>query len=171
MTAVCAVAAGDGGDTGMTSPDTDGGAAACSPLGDALQRLSVLLPADRTLFIQPHVYANDAAATATATAAAAAAAAAGGEGEPSLALVPASAVWAYAARVAARLRRLGITPGASSSPGGADESKSKSQLHLVGRGLLSSTFRLNFSALYWIGDARRDCVAGVEGVLGGVRGC
>ena len=38
----------------------------------------------------------------------------------------------------------------------------------VGRGLHSSTFQLNLSALYGIGGARRGCVARVEGVLGGV---
>ena len=37
-----------------------------------------------------------------------------------------------------------------------------------GRGLHSSTFQLNLSALYGIGVARRDCVAHVDGVLGGV---
>ena len=39
------------------------------------------------------------------------------------------------------------------------------------RGLHSSTFRLNLSALYGIGGARRACVARVESALGGVRGC
>jgi len=34
------------------------------------------------------------------------------------------------------------------------------------RGLHSSTFQLNLSALYGIGGARRGCVARVEGVLG-----
>ena len=38
----------------------------------------------------------------------------------------------------------------------------------VGRGLHSSTFRLNLSASYGIGGARKDCVARVKGVLGGV---
>ena len=38
----------------------------------------------------------------------------------------------------------------------------------LGRGLHSSTFQLNFSALYGIGGARRDCVARVKGVLGAV---
>ena len=38
----------------------------------------------------------------------------------------------------------------------------------VGRGLHSSTFQLNLSALYGIGGAHRDCVACVEEVLGGV---
>ena len=33
-----------------------------------------------------------------------------------------------------------------------------------GRGLHSSTFRLNFSALYGIGGARRGCVARVKGL-------
>ena len=42
---------------------------------------------------------------------------------------------------------------------------------LCGRGLHSSTFRLNLSALYEIGDARRGCVARVKGVTGGVGGC
>jgi hypothetical protein len=37
-----------------------------------------------------------------------------------------------------------------------------------GRGLHSSTFQLNLSALYGIGDARRGCVAHVKGVLRGV---
>jgi hypothetical protein len=36
------------------------------------------------------------------------------------------------------------------------------------RGSHSSTFQLNWSALYGIGDARRDCVARAQGVLGGV---
>ena len=40
--------------------------------------------------------------------------------------------------------------------------------HHGGRGLHSSTFQLNLSALYGIGGARRDCVAHVNGVLGGV---
>jgi hypothetical protein len=39
---------------------------------------------------------------------------------------------------------------------------------VLGRGLHSSTFQLNLCALYWIGGARRDCVARVKGVLGGV---
>ena len=37
-----------------------------------------------------------------------------------------------------------------------------------GRGLHSSTFQLNLSALYGIGGVRRGCVARVHGVLGGV---
>jgi hypothetical protein len=37
-----------------------------------------------------------------------------------------------------------------------------------GRGLHSSTFLLNLSALYGIGGARRGYVARVKGVLGGV---
>jgi hypothetical protein len=41
-------------------------------------------------------------------------------------------------------------------------------LSLVGRGLQSSTFQLNFSALYGIWVARRGCVARVKGVSGGV---
>jgi hypothetical protein len=36
-----------------------------------------------------------------------------------------------------------------------------------GRGLHSSTFQLNLSALYGIGGARRGYVARVKGVLGG----
>ena len=36
---------------------------------------------------------------------------------------------------------------------------------MAGRRLHSSTFRLNLSALYGIGDARRGCVAGVKGVF------
>jgi hypothetical protein len=39
-----------------------------------------------------------------------------------------------------------------------------------GRGLHSSTFQLNLSALYGIGGARRGCVACVKGVSGGVEG-
>jgi len=39
---------------------------------------------------------------------------------------------------------------------------------LRGRGLHSSNSRLNLSALYGIGDARRGCVARVKGVLRGV---
>jgi len=35
------------------------------------------------------------------------------------------------------------------------------------RGLHSSTFQLNFSALYWIGGARGGCLARAKGVLGG----
>ena len=38
------------------------------------------------------------------------------------------------------------------------------------RGLHSFTFQLNLSAIYGIGGALRDCVARVEGVLGGVQG-
>jgi len=38
------------------------------------------------------------------------------------------------------------------------------------RGLHSSTFQLNLSAWYGIGGARRDCVARVKGLLGGVLG-
>jgi len=41
---------------------------------------------------------------------------------------------------------------------------------VVGRGLHSSTFQLNLSALYWIGGTRRGCVACVKGVLGVVYG-
>jgi hypothetical protein len=37
-----------------------------------------------------------------------------------------------------------------------------------GRGLHWSTFRLNLSALYGTGDARRGCVARVKGVLRGI---
>ena len=37
-----------------------------------------------------------------------------------------------------------------------------------GRGLHSSTFQLNLSALYGIGGARRGCVALLKGVLRGV---
>ena len=40
----------------------------------------------------------------------------------------------------------------------------------AGRGLHSSTFQLNLSALYGIGGARRGCVARVKGVSGGVEG-
>ena len=36
------------------------------------------------------------------------------------------------------------------------------------RGLHSSTFQLNLSALFEIGGARKGCVARVKGVLGGV---
>jgi len=39
-----------------------------------------------------------------------------------------------------------------------------------GRGLYSSTFLLNLSALYGIGGSRRGCVARVKGVLRGVQG-
>ena len=39
-----------------------------------------------------------------------------------------------------------------------------------GRGILSSTFQLNLSAVNGIGGARRDCVARVKGVLGGFSG-
>jgi hypothetical protein len=39
---------------------------------------------------------------------------------------------------------------------------------VAGRGLHSSTFQLNLSALYGIGGARRGCVARVKWVLGGV---
>ena len=41
---------------------------------------------------------------------------------------------------------------------------------VVGRGLHSSTFQLNLSALYGIGGARSGCAARVEGVFGGVQG-
>ena len=40
----------------------------------------------------------------------------------------------------------------------------------LGRGLHSFTSQLNLSALYGIRGARRDCVARVKGVLGGVDG-
>jgi len=40
----------------------------------------------------------------------------------------------------------------------------------IGRGLHSSTSQLNLSALYEKGGARRDCVARIKGVLGGVQG-
>jgi len=40
--------------------------------------------------------------------------------------------------------------------------------NLRGRGFHSSTSHLNLSALYEIGSARRDSVARVKGVLGGV---
>ena len=36
------------------------------------------------------------------------------------------------------------------------------------RGLRSSTFRVNLSALYGIGGARKGCVARVKGLSGGV---
>ena len=39
-----------------------------------------------------------------------------------------------------------------------------------GRGLHSPTFQLNLSAFYGIRGARRDCVARIKGVLGGVQG-
>jgi len=43
---------------------------------------------------------------------------------------------------------------------------------LLGRGLHSSTFRLNVSAFYGIGSAFRGCfTGGVQGVSGGLRGC
>ena len=43
---------------------------------------------------------------------------------------------------------------------------------LLGRGLHSSTFRLNVSPLWEIGGAVRGCfIGGVEGVLWGIRGC
>ena len=45
-----------------------------------------------------------------------------------------------------------------------------SQQPAPSRDLHSSTFRLNLSALYGIGGARRDCVARGKGVLGGVQG-
>jgi hypothetical protein len=38
------------------------------------------------------------------------------------------------------------------------------------RGLHSSTFQLDLSALYGIGGARWDCVARIKGELGGVKG-
>ena len=44
------------------------------------------------------------------------------------------------------------------------------KIKLKGRGLHSSTFQLNLSALYGTGNARRDCEARVKGVLGGVQG-
>ena len=40
-----------------------------------------------------------------------------------------------------------------------------------GRGLHSSTFRLNVSAFYGMGGAFRGCGGGVQEVAGGVRGC
>jgi len=42
--------------------------------------------------------------------------------------------------------------------------------HPTFRGLHSSTFQLNLSALYGIGVARRGCVAHVKGGSGGVSG-
>jgi len=45
-----------------------------------------------------------------------------------------------------------------------------SHLDPVARGLHSSTFQLNLSALYGIGGARRGCEARVKEVLGGVWG-
>ena len=39
---------------------------------------------------------------------------------------------------------------------------------LTGRGLHSFTSQLNLSAFYGIGGARRDCVAHVKGMLGGL---
>jgi hypothetical protein len=38
----------------------------------------------------------------------------------------------------------------------------------AGRGLHSSTFQLNLSALNWTGGARRGCIARVKEVLGSV---
>jgi hypothetical protein len=38
----------------------------------------------------------------------------------------------------------------------------------MGRGLHSSTFQLNLSALYGIGGTRRGCVARVKGGVGGI---
>jgi len=40
----------------------------------------------------------------------------------------------------------------------------------INRGLHSSTFQLNLSALYGIGGAHRGCVAHVKGGVGGVEG-
>jgi hypothetical protein len=42
---------------------------------------------------------------------------------------------------------------------------------IVGRGLHSSTFRLNVSAVCGIGGAFRCCLRGERGVSGGIRGC
>jgi hypothetical protein len=52
--------------------------------------------------------------------------------------------------------------------GNVDEDELVDEIGLAGRGLNSSMFLLNLSALYGIGAARRDCVARVKGVLGGV---
>ena len=41
-------------------------------------------------------------------------------------------------------------------------------MDLAGRGLHSFTSQLNLSAFYGIGGSRKDCVARVKGVLGGV---
>jgi len=52
----------------------------------------------------------------------------------------------------------------------ADQGDAEAQFLVGSRGLHSSTFQLNLSALCGIGGARRGCVTRVEGVLGGVRG-
>ena len=46
-----------------------------------------------------------------------------------------------------------------------------SRFDVNGRGLHSSTFQLNLSALYGIGGARRGCVARVQGVCRVCRVC
>jgi hypothetical protein len=57
----------------------------------------------------------------------------------------------------------------TSTPAGEVTKKLVPQiLGVVGRGLHSFTSQLNLSALCGIGGARRDCVARVKGVLGGV---
>ena len=53
---------------------------------------------------------------------------------------------------------------------GAGEPDGRVGQRTAGRGLHSSTFQLNLSALYGIGGARRGSVARVKGVLGGVYG-
>jgi hypothetical protein len=51
---------------------------------------------------------------------------------------------------------------------GLDSSVAFVSIVVKGRGLHSSTFLFNLSALCGIGGARRGCVALVEGVLGGI---
>jgi hypothetical protein len=52
--------------------------------------------------------------------------------------------------------------------GMTDDSRQLFRDRLLGRGLNSSTFQLNLSALYGIGGARRGYVARLEGVSEGV---
>jgi len=54
--------------------------------------------------------------------------------------------------------------------GGGGAAASSTVLRPVGRGLHSSTFQLNLSALNGIGRAHRGCLARVKGVLVGVQG-
>ena len=62
----------------------------------------------------------------------------------------------------------GTDPPSTDVDADANADVDDTQQHIFGRGLHSSTFQLNLSALYGIGGARRGCVARVMGVLGSV---
>jgi len=70
-----------------------------------------------------------------------------------------------------------MAPAAPSSPWGARKkhapspaSPAAAAVAAAGRGLHSSTFQLDLSALYGIGGARGGCAARVKGVSGGAQG-